>query len=124
MSPAIVALILLSVSMSAVAQVVLKFGMSSTATKTALALGGIHAVKAIALNPYVWLGLGIYGAGTVLWLGVLSKIDVSQAYPFVGLGFLLTMAFGVFLLGEPFSAGRIAGTLMVLGGVLLVARSN
>lgn len=124
MSPTIIALILLSVSMSAVAQIVLKMGMSGTAMKSAMALGGIHAAKAIAMNPHVWLGLCIYGLGTILWLGVLSKIDVSQAYPFVGLGFLLTMAFGVFLLGEPLSIGRITGTLLVLCGVLLVARSN
>jgi drug/metabolite transporter (DMT)-like permease len=124
MSPLIIVLIVVSVSMSAVAQTVLKFGMSGNAMKTAMTLGGIHMAKAIMLNPYVWIGLGIYGAGTILWLGVLSKIDVSQAYPFVGLGFLLTMAFGIFLLGEPLSISRVAGTLMVLGGVLLVAYSG
>ena len=124
MNPLIVVLILVSVSMSAIAQTVLKYGMSDSAIKDAMALGGVHIAKAIMLNSYIWLGLGIYGAGTVLWLGVLSKIDVSQAYPFVGLGFLLTMAFGVFLLGEPLSMGRVAGTLMVLGGVLLVANSG
>ncbi|HEY8099328.1 MAG TPA: hypothetical protein VIF82_01115 [Burkholderiaceae bacterium] len=124
MSPLIVVLILVSVSMSAIAQTVLKLGMSGSAVKTAMALGGVHAAKAVMLNPYVWLGLGIYGAGTVLWLGVLSKIDVSQAYPFVGLGFLLTMASGVLLLGEPLSMSRLAGTFMVLGGVLLVAHSG
>ncbi len=90
----------------------------------ALQSGGMHAVIGVASNPFIWLGLGIYGLGTILWLGVLSKIDVSQAYPFVGLGFLLTMVFGLAFLGEQVSIQRIAGTLLVMAGVYLVASSG
>lgn len=120
----VLGLILLSVTLSAVAQVILKYGMAALATREAMAAGGIHAFTTILTNLYVIGGLALYGLGMVFWLGVLSRVDVSQAYPFVGLGFLLTMAFGILLLGEPFSVGRAAGTLMVLAGVLLVARSN
>ena len=124
MNLSVLGLILLSVTLSAVAQIVLKHGMTAAATRDAMAVGGVHAVTAIVTNLYVIGGLALYGLGMVFWLGVLSRVDVSQAYPFVGLGFLLTMAFGVLLLGEPFSIGRAAGTLLVLAGVLLVARSN
>lgn len=124
MTLSVLGLILLSVTLSAVAQIVLKQGMTAPATREAMAAGGMHAVTTIVTNLYVIGGLTLYGLGMVFWLGVLSRVDVSQAYPFVGLGFLLTMAFGVLLLGEPFSIGRAAGTLLVLAGVLLVARSN
>jgi len=124
MTPILLSLILTSVAMSAVAQLVLKIGMSSEATRMALQSGGMHAVIGVASNPFIWLGLGIYGLGTILWLGVLSKIDVSQAYPFVGLGFLLTMVFGLAFLGEQVSIQRIAGTLLVMAGVYLVASSG
>lgn len=124
MTHALLSLILTSVALSAVAQLVLKIGMSSDATRLALQSGGMNAVVSVASNPYIWLGLGVYGLGTVLWLGVLSKIDVSQAYPFVGLGFLLTMLFGLAFLGEQVSIQRIAGTLLVIAGVYLVAGSG
>ena len=35
-----------------------------------------------------------------MWLWVLSKVDLSVAYPFVGISFLKTMGFGAFLLNE------------------------
>ena len=117
----VLGLTLISVTISAVAQIVLKYGMSSAATKAALAAGGTQAALGIAGNPWVWLGFGLYGFGAVLWLGVLAKVDVSQAYPFVGLGFLLTMLFGITVLGEAFSVTRLLGTLLVLAGVVLVA---
>ncbi len=123
MNRAILALILVSVTISAVAQVVLKHGMSSGAVQQALAVGGIRAATGVATNLFVWLGLALYGLGAVLWLGVLARVDVGQAYPFVGLGFLLTMSFGIVFLGEGLSITRLAGTVLVAVGVILIARA-
>ena len=116
-------LILISVTISAVAQIALKHGMSSPAVQAGFSSGLERLVPLVASNPFVWLGLALYGAGTLLWLGVLAQIDVSQAYPFVGLGFLLTMVLGVMLLGESVSTLRLIGTLMVVTGVVLVSRA-
>ena len=115
-------LILVSVAISAVAQIVLKYGMSSQEVQRSMAGGGLDAALGIASNVYVWFGFGLYGLGAILWLGVLAKVDVGQAYPFVGLGFLLTMFFGVIILGEQFNLIRLLGTLLVLLGVILVAK--
>ena len=80
-------------------------------------------MSTIATTPAVVGGLALYLFGAILWLLVLAQIDVTQAYPFVGLGFLITMALGMMLLGESVSSARIAGTVLVATGVLLVARS-
>ncbi|TAK91065.1 MAG: small multi-drug resistant family protein [Burkholderiaceae bacterium] len=123
MSWNILLLIFLSVTISAVAQIALKHGMSTASVQQALMQGGADALYGVAKSLFVWLGLALYGFGALLWLGVLARVDVSQAYPFVGLGFLLTMLFGVFLLGEAFSMMRALGTLLVLAGVFLVAKT-
>lgn len=122
MSVSVVVLILASVTLSASAQIALKHGMSAPAVQRALAVGAQQAVSAVVGGPFVWLGLALYGLGAVLWLGVLARVDVGQAYPFVGLGFLLTMMFGVLFLGEILSTPRLLGTLLVVVGVIFVAR--
>ena len=116
----VLTLIFISVSISAIAQITLKHGMSSTIIQQSIASGGLQTAIAVASNIYVWLGLGLYALGAVLWLGVLAKVDVSIAYPFVGFGFILTSLFGVFLLGEAFSLIRFVGTCLVVLGILLV----
>jgi len=125
MSAKVFALILISVSMSAVAQIALKTGMSTPNVGSALATGdrGSELVAA-AFSPMVWLGLGLYGLGAVLWLFVLARVDVSAAYPFVGLGFILTMGLGAFFLGEQIGGLRLVGTVLVSVGVYLVAQST
>lgn len=123
MNIAVLGLILISVAMSAVAQIALKHGMSSPVVQASLNSGIERVAPLIATNPFIWTGLALYGAGALLWLGVLAQIDVSQAYPFVGLGFLLTMVLGIILLGESVSAMRLIGTLLVVAGVVLVSRT-
>jgi drug/metabolite transporter (DMT)-like permease len=120
----ILILALVSICMSAVAQVLFKVGMSAAPVRAALADGGAAAViRAVALNPGIVGGLALYGLGTVLWLAVLSRAELSQAYPFVGLSFVLTAIFGVVLFNDAMSAARIAGIAAIVVGVYLVGRS-
>lgn len=123
---ALLALILFSVTCSSLAQLLLKAGMARSAAAGASAADvGWQDTLAYALtSPIVLGGLALYAFGALIWLLVLARADVSFAYPFVGLGFILTLLFGRFVLGEPVSLGRVMGTLLVTAGVVLVARGN
>ena len=119
----ILALALVSVSMSAVAQVMFKFGMAMPAVRDAIAAGGALGVaRAVALNWFILAGLSLYGLGTVLWLAVLSRAELSQAYPFVGLSFVLTAILGYYLFSDALTLMRIAGIALIVAGVVLVGR--
>jgi drug/metabolite transporter (DMT)-like permease len=120
----IIGLILVSVTLSALAQLVLKLGMSGGRMQQVLAGDSMVAsLLAVATDSRVIFGLFLYGVGAVLWLWVLARTDLSMAYPFVGLGFILTMLFGYLFLGEPVGLARLAGTLLIVGGVVLVSQS-
>jgi multidrug transporter EmrE-like cation transporter len=116
--------LIVSVLMSALAQVTLKAGMSSGSVQSAVSSGfGMDTILTVAQSPGVIGGLALYGASVAVWLAVLAQIDVSRAYPFVGLGFLVTMSFGYLFLGEPLNLQKVLGTLLVTAGVYLVANA-
>lgn len=115
-------LIFASVLLSVIAQILLKFGMSSVAVQSAITSGGVNAIFAVITNLFVIFGLSAYVSSAAIWLAVLSKIDVSKAYPFVGLGFIGTMMFAHWFLNEPLTVTKVAGTLLVVSGVLLISR--
>ena len=120
----ILTIILLSVTLSASAQVVLKSGMSDPNVQRALTAPSLTSViAAVTGNPRVLAGVLLYIAGAAVWVFVLARVDVSFAYPFVGLGCVLTMLGGWLLLGEPLTTARALGTMLVAGGVVLIARS-
>jgi drug/metabolite transporter (DMT)-like permease len=114
---------ILSIALSVVAQFSLKAGMSSAAVKAILAQPfTLHTVFTVLTDKFVLGGFLMYGLGAVVWLGVLSKWDVSKAYPLVGLGFAFTMAIGI-LAGEHVTLPRVIGIALICAGVFLVGRS-
>lgn len=115
-------LVLMAVSLSALAQIALKYGMAKPQVQKALAsLQYTEIAWAIGTNPGVICGLVIYAGSMMLWLLVLAQLDVSQAYPFVGIGFALTTILGYFLFGESMNIYRIAGTIVVGIGIMLLS---
>jgi multidrug transporter EmrE-like cation transporter len=121
----VIALVVVSVCCSAFAQLTLKHGMAQPGVQAALGSGEgpLHVALAVAASPGVWIGLSAYGLSALLWLFVLARVDVSVAYAFVALGFLLVMAFGTIVFGEPLTSRKLLGTLLVATGIWLVATS-
>lgn len=116
------ALILFSVFLSVLAQILLKHGMSNGVVQGAISQGPVDTIWAVATNLSVFLGLTAYVSSAAVWLFVLSKVDVSKAYPFVGLGFIGTMLFGYWFLNEPLTTTKVVGTGLICAGVFIVSR--
>jgi multidrug transporter EmrE-like cation transporter len=123
-------LILVSVLLNSSSQLVLKLGMASAPVQNALSMrrdgliGPVSLFIGIGTNPAVLSGLALFGLSAVVWLFVLSKIDVSQAYPCIALGIVLTTVGGGLLLGEDISLARWLGMIVIVTGVGLVAVSR
>ena len=117
--------ILISVAMSALAQIILKTGMSNLGIGASMAARRWgEAAWQVATNPWVMLGLSMYFLSALVWLMVLARVQVSFAYPFVGIGFILTMLMGWLVMGDAMSMQRVVGTLLIAGGVVLIARGG
>jgi multidrug transporter EmrE-like cation transporter len=116
-------LILMSILLSSVAQILLKTGMSSASVLNAIADGSKPAIfRAITTSVYVLLGLFVYFSSAAVWLFVLAKIDVSTAYPFVAVGFIVTMLLAYFVNGEILSLAKVLGTVLIAIGVVVIAK--
>lgn len=113
----------ISIGLSVAAQFSLKAGMSSSGIKGAFTQPfSIDAILLVITNKFLLAGFAMYGIGAVVWLGVLSRWDVSKAYPLVGLGFVLTAAIG-FCIGEQVSASRFFGIALICAGVFVVSQT-
>ncbi|MFZ5511704.1 MAG: DMT family transporter [Pseudomonadota bacterium] len=123
MTPASLALILVSVLLGAAAQLLLKAGASALG-RLDLALHGLLPMGLkIASQPQILAGIACYAVSLALWIVALSRVEVSVAYPMVSLGYVVTAAAAWLLLGEDVNAMRLAGIAIIIAGVLVVAKS-
>jgi len=79
--------------------------------------------SALMTSPFIWGGLALYAVATVIWLHVLSQMDLSYAYPLQSLAYVLGMAAGILLFGETVSPTAWVGVALILAGVSLLALS-
>ena len=114
-------LLLIGVLLGIVGQLSLKAGM-----KVVSAAGGSGAADLLmhaVFNLNVIIGIACYGLSMVFWLLVISKLDLSLAYPMLGISYIGVVFASWWWLGEAISPMRWAGTMIICLGVYLVARS-
>jgi multidrug transporter EmrE-like cation transporter len=116
-----VAMLLVSVALSAAGQTFLKLGLNelSVADKT----GVVSFARGAILSWQVWLGLVLFAGSVVLWMVVLASNELSWGYPILGLSYVLVALSGWLVFGEHISSMRAAGILLVIAGAVLVGRS-
>ena len=119
----LISLILVSVTLAAVAQLTLKAGMNRV--RDSYGVVGVNggSLKAVASTPMVWLGLVLFGLSALVWLMVLSRTSLSFAYPFAALTYVLILLFDAFVLDETVPPLRWAGVAFIAVGIFLISRT-
>jgi len=84
--------------------------------------GIFQIIKHGVINPHLLTGMLFYGFSFILWFFVLSKMELSKAYPLISLGYVLTLVMGVFFLNESMSVAKITGIAFIMIGVFLLTR--
>jgi multidrug transporter EmrE-like cation transporter len=120
-----IGLILASVTLAAVAQVTLKAGMNhvTDANGGQLALNG-DSLQQIASQIRVWAGLAIFAVSAVLWLFALSRADLSFAYPFAALGYVIIVIASILFLDEHVQPITWVGVVLIISGIVLIAQGS
>lgn len=118
-----IAYILISVLGGAAGQILLKQGMSRMGEVTLLPGHLPLILWRYVTNPFVVGGLTLYACSTIFWLAALSRVDLSYAYPFASLSYVLMLLASWQLFNEQITPLRLLGTLVIGFGVLLISRS-
>ena len=117
-------LIITGVLLNACAQLLLKAGVKASG-QIELSIDHLwRAAQALAFEPHILGGLACYVASVVVWILALSRVEVSIAYPMLSVGYIVTAVAAWYLFGENLSTTRIAGIVVIIVGVYLVAKSG
>ena len=120
-----IALIVLGVLIALVGQYCLKAGMNQVGRISGEVLSNpVATFIKVFSNWLVWLGLLFYVLSALIWLVVLSRVDLSFAYPFIGINYILVLLVSRFALGEQVGWIRWSGAVIIFVGVSLIGLEN
>ena len=116
-------LILFGVLLNTIAQLCLKKGMQIIGN-VQLDIGYIITIiHRVAGNIYVISGMICYIISFGVWLIVLSKVDVSLAYPLLSIGYVVTAIIGYYYFGESLSVYKICGIGIIFLGTIFLFKA-
>lgn len=115
LTPLAVALWLLNSVFDTAGQLALK-----AAAVDPLAGDGLSRWRWMAHRPWLWLGITCFVVEFGLWLAFLSLVPLSEGVLLGSINIVLIMVVGRLLFGERLSPLRLAGILLISGGVALV----
>ena len=117
------AFIFTGVLLNACAQLLLEAGTNAVGAITIERATILTTAFRVLTQWPVIAGLTCYVISVGVWIVGLSRVDVSIAYPMLSLGYVVNALAAWWLFGEMIGPLRMAGIVLILAGVFLIARS-
>lgn len=116
-------LILFSVLLAVFGQFFLKKGMLDIGEIPLKITTPLFLLSRVFSSFKLFFGFSLFALSSIVWLVVLSKVELSFAYPMVSMGYILTVFISWKFLGETISPLRWLAIFVICTGVLLLSRS-
>lgn len=122
------AFLLVGVLCSVVGEMLLKHGVSLVSTPAKpLELWPVpvlvETLWRVFTNPFVLGGFISVFAGSIFWLSVLSRLELSVAYPMLSISYVIVVFLSWLIFRENVSLLRFAGVIVIVSGVALIGIS-
>lgn len=116
--------ICLTILFTVYGQLILKHELNSVDNiPTGLSLAPF-LVKFVVSHPLVISGLLSGLLAAFAWMAALSRFELSFAYPFMSVQFVVVMVVSFYLFDEEINAHKIMGLLLICAGVFTVSRGS
>jgi drug/metabolite transporter (DMT)-like permease len=107
------------ISCVTLAQILLKISMN----QLAMARVNLQFFQSVFSSPRVLIGVVLYALSFIIWLVVLTRMELTFAYPLLSLSVVLVAIISWFFMGETFNIYRLFGMVLTILGAWLIVKS-
>lgn len=111
-----------TVLLTSYGQLVIKWQAASYKPATQGLLGKLPAVVQLLLQPWVISSFVAAFAASLCWMLAVSRLELSRAYPFMALNFIIVCVAAIPLFGEAFTLNKAVGLITVIAGLIIISQ--
>ena len=116
--------LLLAILLGVISQLIVKWKMSKYPfNENETIIDKVLLAFSMFLDPYIILSLTLTLLAGLMWMIAMTKFDISYAYPFTALSFVLIFILSFILFNEPISWQKIVGLGFIMIGIVVASQN-
>jgi len=109
----------LTILLTVYGQLVLKWQVLAAGVVAPDAVEKLLFVLRMLWNPWILSGFAAAFLASMAWMAAMTKFELSYAYPFMSLSFVLVTVFSVAVFGESLTLAKAVGLGMIVAGIAI-----
>lgn len=114
--------IALTIGFTVYGQLILKWRIADYGPLPINTVEKLKFLVGLLFDPAIFSGFVAGFLASLAWMAAMTKFDLSHAYPFMSLNFVVVLLLSVWLLGEPVTPQKIIGIGLIMLGTVVAAR--
>ena len=111
--------VFLTIILTVYGQIAIKWNVAAAGAFPTSNADRIVFLARLLLNPWILSALGAALLAAVSWMAAMTKLELSHAYPFMSLSFVLVAASSALFFHEPITPLKIAGLALIVLGIVV-----
>jgi drug/metabolite transporter (DMT)-like permease len=116
--------ILATILLTVFGQMILKWRMDQIGAMPGGGMANLRFLLGLLIDPFVLASFFSAFAAALAWMAAMTRFELSYAYPFTSLNFVIVLVLSTWLLGETFTLTKTIGVALIVVGTLIVGSST
>jgi multidrug transporter EmrE-like cation transporter len=114
--------IALTIALTVYGQIAIKMQVALAGAMPAAGGDKLVFLIKLLLNPWIISAFAAAFLASISWMGAMTKFQLSHAYPFMSLNFVIVLLLGAWLFNEPLSMPRVIGVALICLGTVVASQ--
>lgn len=111
-----------TIALTVYGQLILKWRIASLGQLPADLSDKLKFLVLLLFDPFIFSGFFAGFLASLAWMAAMTRFDLSHAYPFMSLNFVIVLFLSAWLLHEPFTLNKAMGVILIVVGTVVVSR--
>ena len=116
------AFVFCSIALTTCSQLLVKWRVSRAGSLPVELTKKVIFLTGLLLDPWIIVGIVATFFAGLTWMAAMTRLELSLAYPFVSLSFVLVFLFSAILFHETVTTPKVIGMLLIVAGIIVTAR--